>query len=103
MDDDEERSAYFFWCLVGVFCLMPYEVLAHAGHAQETQEPPSSLSVSGGQGVVATVNQMPITSQELDRAVNSSLPRAYGHRQLSEERIAEIKKDVLEDLIQKEL
>jgi len=49
------------------------------------------------------VNQTPITSLELDEAVNSLLPRAFGHRQLSEERIAEIKKEVLEDLIQKEL
>ena len=49
------------------------------------------------------MNQRPITSQELDNAVSSLLPRAYGHRQLSEARTAEIKKEVLEDLIQKEL
>ncbi|HXC61284.1 MAG TPA: SurA N-terminal domain-containing protein, partial [Nitrospiria bacterium] len=82
---------------------MPYEVLSQVVHPQDTQEPLSSVNALGGQGVVATVNQKPITSQELDEAVNSSLPRAYGHRQLSETRIVEIKKEVLEDLIQKEL
>ena len=82
---------------------MPYEVLSQVVYSQDAQEPTSSASALGGQGLAATVNQAPITSQELDEAVNSSLPRAFGHRQLSETRIAEIKKDVIEDLIQKEL
>src|ERR1700693_4445107 len=91
-NNDEEKSAYFFWCLVGALCLVPYEALSQAIHSQDSQEPAS--------GVVATVNQRPITSQELDNAVSSLLPRAYGHRQLSEARTAEIKKEVLADLIQ---
>ena len=93
--NDEERSVYFFWCLVGALCLVPYEALSQAIQPREGQKPSSN--------VVATVNRTPITSQELDDAVNSLLPRAYGHRQLSEARTAEIKKEVLEDLIQKEL
>ena len=92
---EEEKSAYFFWCLMGALCFVPYEALAQAIHPQDSREPPP--------GVVAIVNQTPITSQELDHAVNGLLPRAYGHRQLSESRTLEIKKEVLEDLIQKEL
>ena len=94
-NNDDERSAYFFWCLVGALCFVPYEALSQAIHPQDGQEPSS--------GVVATVNQTPITSQELDDAVNGLLPQTYGHRQLSEARTAEIKKEVLEDLIRKEL
>jgi parvulin-like peptidyl-prolyl isomerase len=91
----EERSTYFFLCLVGALWLVPYEALSEAIPPQVSQEAAS--------GVAATVNGAPITSQELDNAVNSMLPRATGHRQLSETRTEEIKKEVLEDLIQKEL
>jgi parvulin-like peptidyl-prolyl isomerase len=92
---EEEKPAYFFWCLLSALCLVPYEALSQAIHPQEGRGAPP--------GVVAMVNQTPITSQELEYAVNSSVPRTYGHRQLSESRTAEIKKTVLEDLIEKEL
>ena len=56
-----------------------------------------------GQSVVATVNQRPITALDLDQAVSSLLPSTFGHRRLSESRVLELKKKVLEDLIEKEL
>lgn len=56
-----------------------------------------------GQSVVATVNQRPITALDLDQAMSSLLPSTFGHRRLSESRVLELKKKVLEDLIEKEL
>ena len=63
-------------------------------------QPAGPLAVPGA---AAAVNQTPITIQELEAALDAFLARSFGHRQLSEARIAEIKKEVLEDLIQKEL
>lgn len=80
----------FLCCFIGAAILIPDTAWSQATRPEGSQ-------------VVAVVNQTPITALELDEAVNSLLPRAFGHRQLSEERIAEIKKEVLEDLIQKEL
>lgn len=97
----KNRRLVLVCCLIGALLLVPDGVWP-----QGAAEPaPSTVSVSlvGGQGVVATVNQTPITSQELDAAVSSFLPQAFGHRLLSEARIAEIKKGVLADLIEKEL
>ncbi len=84
------RPPVFLCCFIGAAILIPDTAWPQAARPEGSQ-------------VVAIVNQTPITSQELDAAVNSLLPRAFGHRQLSEARIAEIKKEVLEDLIEKEL
>ena len=80
----------FLCCFISALLLMPNTVWPRATRPEDSQ-------------VVAVVNQTPITALEPDESVSSLLPRAFGHRQLSEERLAEIKKEVLEDLIQKEL
>jgi parvulin-like peptidyl-prolyl isomerase len=100
-----DRRFIFLCFFMGVLFLGSQKTWPQSAGPEAVPKPSAAAGVpgSGGQGVVATVNRRPITSLELDQAVNSLLPRAFGHRQLSESRVAEIKKKVLEDLIQKEL
>lgn len=63
----------------------------------------SPFSSRADEKVVARVNGVPITEKDLMIAVQKKIPMISFHRNVSEEKIAAIKKDVLQDLINDEL
>ena len=100
------RRFIFLWVFIGALFLGSQNACPQSGGPEEIQRPSATMSATpgiSGQSVVATVNQRPITALDLDQAMSSLLPSTFGHRRLSESRVLELKKKVLEDLIEKEL
>ncbi|WP_457595432.1 peptidylprolyl isomerase [Hydrogenimonas sp.] len=53
--------------------------------------------------VVATVNGTPITKAELDRQVGLLMPRSFFHSTVTPEKLKEVEKDALKELVKKHL
>ncbi len=53
--------------------------------------------------VVATVNGTPITKAELDRQVGILMPRSFFHSTVTPEKLKEVEKDALKELVKKHL
>lgn len=77
----------FFWMLTSLFSLLPQALFA-----MESVAP----------APVAEVNRVPITADSVEREVRNYL-RQIGHRELSPARMASLRREVLERLIDEEL
>ncbi|BBG66101.1 peptidyl-prolyl cis-trans isomerase PpiD [Hydrogenimonas sp.] len=63
----------------------------------------SDTNTTGKNGVVATVNGYNITKAELDRQVGILMPRSFFHSTVTPEKLKEVEKDALKELVKKHL
>lgn len=86
-----KRGRGVVWGSLVLFSVALFLVIAGAGEAAEARG-----------GVAAEVNQAPITAAAVDEALQAYL-RQIGHRELSASRMAELRREILERLIEDEL
>lgn len=84
------RSRLFFGSLI--FCFAFFSFFGRGGAAEEAH----------GAAPVAEVNHVPITAAAVDEALQAYL-RQIGHRELSSSRMAELRREILDRLIEDEL
>lgn len=57
----------------------------------------------GAEKIVARVNNIELTEADLQKIINELLPQAFYHRSVTPEKMAELKKKALDELIKREL
>ena len=78
-------------------------ILAGTLAPAQTLVPSHAPSGSRALRIVARVNDVPITSDRLDAAVNALIPVTSFHRNVSPEKLAEIRRKALDNVIDEEL